>query len=50
MVRAGRPSERLRQPQPLLRRRVPSGRGALTLWFCVALLLTGVGAGLLGAV
>ena len=63
MVRTQRPSERLRRPQPLLRRRVPSGRGAmeqpnvtgdedvpLTLRFWVALLLTGVGAGLLGAV
>src|SRR5690349_21630564 len=62
MVEA-RASERLRQPQPLLRRRVPSGRGAmeqpnvtgdedvpLTPRFWVALLLTGLGAGLLGAV
>ena len=62
-MRTQRSSERLRRPQPLLRRRVPSGRGAmeqpnvtgdedvpLTLRFWVALLLTGVGAGLLGAV
>jgi chloride channel protein, CIC family len=62
-VWARRPSERLRQPQPLVRWRVPSGRGAmeqpnvcgdadvpLTTRFWAMLLLTGVGAGLLGAV
>ncbi|RZT86483.1 H+/Cl- antiporter ClcA [Pseudonocardia sediminis] len=57
-----RPSERLRQPQPLLRRRIGSGRAAmdqpnvtgdgdvpLTVRFWVMVVLTGVGAGLSGA-
>ncbi|HTZ07787.1 MAG TPA: chloride channel protein [Acidimicrobiales bacterium] len=56
------PSERVRTPQPLVRRRMPSGRGAteqpnaagdgpaaLTGRFWVALVLTGVASGLLGA-
>jgi len=55
-------SQRLRQPQPLLRTRLPSGRGAmeqpnvtgdgeaaLSPRFWVALVLTGVATGLLGA-
>lgn len=55
-------SQRLRQPQPLLRTRLPSGRGAmeqpnvtgdgeaaLSPRFWVALILTGVATGLLGA-
>lgn len=55
------PSERLRRPQPLLRRRIASGRGAteqpnatgdgdvpLTARFWVVLVLTGAGAGLFG--
>jgi chloride channel protein, CIC family len=55
-------SERRRRPQPLLRRRMPSGRGAmeqpnitsggagvLTPRFWVMVVLTGVAAGLLGA-
>ncbi len=55
-------SERLRQPQPLLRTRLPSGRGAmeqpnvtgdgdaaLSPMFWLALVLTGVATGLLGA-
>ncbi|MDT0263525.1 chloride channel protein [Jatrophihabitans lederbergiae] len=55
-------SQRLRQPQPLLRNRLPSGRGAmeqpnvtgdgeaaLSPRFWVALVLTGVATGLLGA-
>jgi chloride channel protein, CIC family len=55
-------SERLRQPQPLLRTRLPSGRGAmeqpnvtgdgeaaLSPTFWLALILTGVATGLLGA-
>lgn len=59
--RDGRPSERLRQPQPLLRRRIASGRGAmdqpnvtgdgdvpLTARFWLMVVLTGVGAGLFG--
>ncbi|MCE0766345.1 chloride channel protein [Pseudonocardia kujensis] len=58
-----RPSERLRQPQPLLRRRIASGRGAmdqpnvtgdgdvpLTVRFWLVVVLTGVGAGLFGIV
>ncbi|UQX86901.1 chloride channel protein [Jatrophihabitans telluris] len=57
-----RPSERLRQPQPLLKTRVRSGRGAmeqpnvtsdgdaaLTVRFWIALVLTGVVTGLVGA-
>lgn len=57
-----RASERLRQPQPLLRSRLPSGRGAteqpnvtgdgeaaLSPTFWLALVLTGVVTGLLGA-
>ena len=57
-----RASERLRRPQPLLKRRLPSGRGAmeqpnitsggagiLTPRFWVMVVLTGVAAGLLGA-
>ncbi|MBV9312146.1 MAG: chloride channel protein [Pseudonocardia sp.] len=60
-VTARRPSERLRRPQPLLRRRIRSGRGAteqpnvtgdedvpLTLRFWLVIVLTGVGAGLFG--
>jgi len=56
------PSERLRQPQPLLRKRIASGRGAmeqpnvtgdgeaaLTPKFWLALVLTGVATGLIGA-
>ena len=55
-------SERQRLPQPLLRQRLPSGRGAmeqpnitshgagvLTVRFWIAVILAGVGAGLLGA-
>jgi chloride channel protein, CIC family len=55
-------SERLRRPQPLLRQRLPSGRGAmeqpnitsqgagvLTVRFWLAVILAGVAAGLLGA-
>src|SRR5271170_744217 len=55
-------SERLRVPQPLIRRRVPSGRGAmeqpnatgdgeaaLSATFWVAVVLTGIAAGLCGA-
>jgi chloride channel protein, CIC family len=55
-------SERLRRPQPLLKQRLPSGRGAteqpnitsggdlvLTPRFWVMVMLTGVAAGLLGA-
>jgi CIC family chloride channel protein len=58
---AGVPRGRLRAPAPLLRRRLPSGRGAteqpnavgdgeapLTVRFWVAVLLTGVAAGLFG--
>lgn len=61
-VGVGAVSERHRQPQPLLRQRMPSGRGAmeqpnitshgagvLTTRFWVALILAGVAAGLLGA-
>ena len=57
----GRPSERVRVPQPLLRSRLPSGRGAteqpnvtgdgeavLTPSFWLLIAATGVGAGLLG--
>ncbi len=56
-------SERLRRPQPLLKQRMPSGRGAmeqpnitsggadvLTPRFWVLVVLTGIAAGLLGAV
>jgi H+/Cl- antiporter ClcA len=55
------PSERARQPPPLLRRRIASGRGAteqpnvtgdgdapLTVRFWLVVVLTGVGTGLLG--
>ncbi|MGI8667993.1 MAG: chloride channel protein [Jatrophihabitans sp.] len=55
-------SERLRQPQPLLKKRMPSGRGAmeqpnatddgeaiLSLRFWAVLVLTGVATGLIGA-
>jgi chloride channel protein, CIC family len=55
-------SERQRQPQPLLRHRLPSGRGAmeqpnitstgagvLTVRFWIAVIVAGVAAGLLGA-
>src|ERR1700742_165639 len=61
MASRDRPSDRLRQPQPLLRHRLPSGRGAmeqpnvtgdddvpLTARVWGALLLTGIGAGVLG--
>jgi len=57
-----RASERMRRPQPLLKRRLPSGRGAteqpnitsggsgvLTPRFWVMVVLTGIAAGLLGA-
>jgi chloride channel protein, CIC family len=57
-----RPSERLRIPQPLIKRRLPSGRGAteqpnvtsdgdtaLTPVFWLVLVATGVAAGLFGA-
>ena len=57
-----RPSERLRIPQPLIKRRLPSGRGAteqpnvtsdgdtaLTPAFWVVLVATGLAAGLIGA-
>ncbi|MHB8439384.1 MAG: chloride channel protein [Acidimicrobiales bacterium] len=57
-----RPSERLRVPPPLIRRRLPSGRGAteqpnatgdgdapLTARFWLALVITGIAAGLFGA-
>ena len=60
--RRPRPSERLRIPQPLIKRRLPSGRGAteqpnvtsdgdtaLTPAFWVILVATGVAAGLFGA-
>ena len=60
--RPGRVSERMRRPQPLLKQRMPSGRGAmeqpnitsqgagiLTPRFWVMVVLTGIGAGLLGA-
>ncbi len=56
-----RPSERLRMPQPLIRTRLPSGRGAteqpnvtsdgdtaLTLMFWMVLVATGIAAGLFG--
>jgi chloride channel protein, CIC family len=65
IVRSRRPprvSERVRHPQPLLKRRMPSGRGAieqpnitsggagiLTPRFWVMVVLTGIAAGLLGA-
>ena len=55
-------SERVRDPRPLLRQRLPSGRGAmeqpnitsggagvLTLRFWVMVVLAGIAAGLLGA-
>lgn len=55
------PSQRLRYPQPLVRTRLPSGRGAmeqpnvtgdgdaeLTLRFWIALVLTGIATGLFG--
>jgi chloride channel protein, CIC family len=60
--RAARTSQRVRRPQPLLKQRMPSGRGAieqpnitsggagvLTPRFWVMVVLTGVAAGLLGA-
>ena len=60
--RPARPSERRRRPQPLLKQRMPSGRGAieqpnitsggagvLTPRFWVMVVLTGIAAGLLGA-
>ena len=60
--RPARDSERLRRPQPLFKRRMPSGRGAmeqpnitsggagvLTPRFWLMVVLTGVAAGLLGA-
>ena len=60
--RQARASERLRRPQPLLKQRMPSGRGAmeqpnitsggagvLTPRFWVMVVLTGIAAGLLGA-
>ena len=56
-----RPSERLRMPQPLIRTRLPSGRGAteqpnvtsdgdtaLTPVFWMVLVATGIAAGLFG--
>jgi CIC family chloride channel protein len=62
VVRHRRPSERVRQPQPLLKRRVPSGRGAteqpnvtsdsdaaLSLRLWLLLVATGVLTGLFGA-
>ena len=61
-MRPRRPSERVRVPPPLLRRRLASGRGAteqpnvtgdvdarLTPQFWLAVILTGLAAGLLGA-
>ena len=60
--RSARVSERVRRPQPLLKQRMPSGRGAmeqpnitsggagvLTPRFWLMVVLTGVAAGLLGA-
>ena len=60
--RQARASERVRRPQPLLKQRLPSGRGAmeqpnitsggagvLTPRFWVMVVLTGIAAGLLGA-
>ena len=60
--RQARVSERMRRPQPLLKQRMPSGRGAmdqpnitsggagvLTPRFWVMVVLTGIAAGLLGA-
>ena len=60
--RSARASERRRRPQPLLKQRMPSGRGAmeqpnitsggagvLTPRFWVMVVLTGIAAGLLGA-
>ena len=60
--RQARASERVRRPQPLLKQRMPSGRGAmeqpnitsggagvLTPRFWVMVVLTGIAAGLLGA-
>ena len=60
--RAARVNERMRRPQPLLKQRMPSGRGAmeqpnitshgagvLTPRFWVMVVLTGIAAGLLGA-
>ena len=60
--RPPRVSERMRRPEPLLKRRLPSGRGAteqpnitshgadvLTARFWVMVVLTGIAAGLLGA-
>jgi CIC family chloride channel protein len=62
MVRPRRPSERLREPQPLLIRRIPSGRGAmeqpnvthdgdapLTARLWLAVVITGLATGLFGA-
>ncbi len=61
--RPTRASERMRRPQPLLKQRLPSGRGAmeqpnitnagaevLTPRFWLMVMLTGIAAGLLGAV
>jgi hypothetical protein len=59
--RSARVSERVRRPQPLLKQRMPSGRGAmepnitsggagvLTPRFWLMVVLAGVAAGLLGA-
>jgi chloride channel protein, CIC family len=60
--RSARASERMRRPRPLLKRRLPSGRGAmeqpnitsggagvLTPRFWMMVVLTGIAAGLLGA-
>ena len=60
--RAAKASERMRRPQPLLKQRMPSGRGAmeqpnitshgagvLTPRFWMMVVLTGIAAGLLGA-
>lgn len=62
MTRRERASERIRDPQPVIRRRLPSGRGAteqpnvtgdgdtrLTTRFWLAVLATGVATGLFGA-
>ena len=59
----GRPSERVRVPQPVIKSRLPSGRGAteqpnvtgdgeavLSPFFWLLVVLTGLGAGLLGDV
>jgi CIC family chloride channel protein len=62
MLRRERPSERLRDPQPVIRHRIPSGRGAmeqpnvtsdgdtpLTQRFWALIVATGLAAGLFGA-